>query len=97
MTTPATAGRPAADASPRITVLSRPGCHLCEEAVAELAPLARDAGTGIAEVDIDRDDELLRRHLERIPVVLVDDVEICTLFVAADAVRQALAAERVDR
>lgn len=76
--------------SGRITVLSRPGCHLCEDALAELAPIAAEAGATVEEVDIERDDALLRAHLERIPVVLVDDVEICTFFVEAAAVRAAL-------
>lgn len=83
--------------SARITVYSRPGCHLCEEAIAELLPLAAAAATGITEVDIDQDDTLLLAHLERIPVVLVDGREICTLFVEPDAVRAALAAEPADR
>ncbi len=83
--------------SARITVYSRPGCHLCEEAVAELQPLAAAAQTGIAEVDIDQDDALLLAHLERIPVVLVDGCEICTLFVEAEAVRTALASEPAGR
>ncbi|MBJ7471977.1 MAG: glutaredoxin family protein [Solirubrobacteraceae bacterium] len=69
---------------------SRPGCHLCEEALVELAPLAAAAKTTVREVDIDGDDALLLAHLERIPVVLVDGNEVCTFFVDAPAVRAAL-------
>lgn len=84
-------GDPAgAGAGARITVYSRPGCHLCEAALAELAPIAAAAGTGIDEVDIEQDDALHRAHLERIPVVLVDGVEICTFFVEPAPVRAAL-------
>lgn len=74
-----------------ITVLSRPGCHLCEEAIAELEPLAEQAGARIEVVDIERDDDLHRAHLERIPVVLVDGTELCHHFVDAPRVRAALA------
>ena len=77
-------------AAARITVLMRPGCHLCEAAMLELAPLAAEAGTVVEEVDIDGDDALLLAHLERIPVVLVDGAEVCHLFVESPAVRDAI-------
>lgn len=83
-------GAPTSGAGRRIHVLSRPDCHLCADALAELAPIAAEAGVTIDEVDIDQDDALLRAHLERIPVVLVDGVEVCHLFVEAEAVRAAL-------
>lgn len=83
-------GTPAPAGGGRITVYSRSGCHLCEEALAELAPIAAEARTAIDEVDIEQDDALHRAHLERIPVVLVDGVEICTFFVEHGPVRAAL-------
>jgi glutaredoxin len=73
-----------------ITMLSRPGCHLCEEALAELEPIAAETGALIDEINIDEDDALLLAHLERIPVVLVGGAEICHLFVDSEAVRAAL-------
>lgn len=73
-----------------ITVYGRPGCHLCDDALTELRPIAEATGARVAEVNIDEDDALLKAHLERIPVVLVDGVEVCTLFVDATAVRAAL-------
>lgn len=88
---------PAPAAGSRITVYSRPDCHLCEEALLALQPIAAAAATTIAEVDIDQDDALLLAHLERIPVVLVDGVEICTLFVEGEAVRLALSGPPVGR
>jgi thiol-disulfide isomerase/thioredoxin len=55
-----------------VTVYSRPECHLCDEAIAELEQIAGEvAGMELEIVDIDRDDDLLRRYLERIPVVAV--------------------------
>lgn len=56
-----------------VTVYSRPGCHLCEEALAAIAALrAGGYRFELREVDIESDDRLLRRLLERIPVVEVD-------------------------
>jgi hypothetical protein len=58
-----------------VLVYSRPGCHLCEEAIAKLVDLhARGYRFELHEIDIESDDLLLRRHLERIPVVEVDGV-----------------------
>jgi glutaredoxin len=58
-----------------VVVYSRPGCHLCEEAITALVALH---GAGyrfqLHEIDIESDDLLLRRHLEKIPVVEVDGI-----------------------
>ncbi|HEV7481715.1 MAG TPA: glutaredoxin family protein [Solirubrobacterales bacterium] len=63
-----------------VVVYSRPGCHLCEEAVAAIVALH---GEGyrfeLHEVDIESDELLLRRHLERIPVVEVDGTVVSDL------------------
>ena len=62
-----------------LTVLGRPGCHLCEEAVAVLERLRADPAVGdvvVEEVDIEADDALLRAYLERIPVIVLDGVEL---------------------
>ena len=58
-----------------VVVYSRPGCHLCEEAVAAIVALYGEGYRfALHEVDIESDELLLRRHLERIPVVEVDGV-----------------------
>lgn len=76
----------------RVRLLGRPGCHLCEEAQADLTGLLEEFPGAVLEiVNIETDDELHRRHLERIPVVEVNGVEICVVFFEADAVREALA------
>ena len=62
-----------------VTVLGRPGCHLCEEAVAVLERLRGDPGLGdvvVEQVDIEADEALLRAYLERIPVIALDGVEL---------------------
>ena len=76
---------------PTVTLYSRPDCHLCEKARAEILAL-RDRGIGfeLLEVDIDADDRLLRRYLERIPVVAVDGETVSELTPDADALRARL-------
>ena len=61
----------------RVVLYGRPGCHLCEEAREVL--LRVRAATGafeLEEVDIEGDDELHARYLERIPVVSLDGEEL---------------------
>jgi glutaredoxin len=63
-----------------VVVYSRPGCHLCEEAVAAIVALhAEGYRFALHEIDIESDELLLRRHLERIPVVEVDGTVVSEL------------------
>jgi glutaredoxin len=78
-------------AAPKVvTLLGRPGCHLCDDARTELQPILVEMGAQLREVNIEDDDALHVAHLERIPVILVGDVEICHFFVDEPAVRDAL-------
>ena len=58
-----------------LTVYSRPGCHLCEELVAELEPLAAGRAR-IDIVDISEDGALTRRFGLSIPVLMHGDEEL---------------------
>ena len=78
--------------APVITLYGRPGCHLCEEALAQLRPIASAYGAKIEEVNIDLDDVLLLRMLERIPVIELAGEELCELWVDPPAVHAALTA-----
>jgi len=71
-----------------VVVYSRPGCHLCEEALTAIAAL-HEKGYRFAlhEVDIESDELLLRRHLEKIPVVEVDGIVVSELVLDEAAVR----------
>ena len=74
-----------------VLVYSRPGCHLCEEAIEALVKLHREGYRfSLHEVDIESDELLLRRHLERIPVVEVDGVVASELVFDTAAVRARL-------
>ena len=56
----------------RVVVLSRPGCHLCEDACAVVARVAEATGAQWVEQDISDDPELTARWGEYVPVVVVD-------------------------
>ena len=63
-------GRPGNPAPPVITLLSRPGCHLCDDARAVIARVAADLGVSWEERDITRSEEDLRAYGEMIPETL---------------------------
>jgi hypothetical protein len=56
----------------RVTLISRDGCHLCEEAE---AVLDRIVPGGWSRVDVASDIELERDYGDRVPVVLLDGAE----------------------
>jgi glutaredoxin len=56
----------------RVRLLSRPGCHLCEDARAVVAEVCAESGETFDEVDISSDAELTRRYGDQIPVTFVD-------------------------
>ena len=69
-----------------ITLFGRPGCHLCDEVREEILAL-REQGYRfrLREVDIESDEELLRAHLVRIPVVEVDGEVVSELLLDRSA------------
>ena len=54
-----------------ITLYTRPGCHLCEEAKAAIEPLVAEFGARLREVNIDEDRDLTDRYGWDIPVLFV--------------------------
>jgi len=75
----------------QITVYSRPECHLCAEAVEALVALHVEGYRfELHEVDIESEELLLRRMLEKIPVVEVDGEVVSELLLDEAAVRARL-------
>jgi glutaredoxin len=59
-------------AGPRdVTIYSRPGCHLCEEAKTRLAPLLEEFGARLTEINIDEDAQLRARYDYDVPVIFL--------------------------
>jgi glutaredoxin len=74
-----------------ITVYSRPGCHLCEDAMTSLRRLRPELGFELQERDILEDDALHRAYFERIPVIALDGEELFDYFLDEPELRRRLA------
>lgn len=76
--------------SSRVTLISRPGCHLCATAHDVVATVTGQVGTGFDEWDITADPQLHERYWDKIPVVLVDGEELARYRVDPQVLRAAL-------
>ena len=54
-----------------MTLYTRPGCHLCEEAKAAIAPVLHEFGAALREVNIEKDAVLEERYGWDIPVIFI--------------------------
>ena len=70
-----------------ITLYTKAGCHLCDEAREHLEDLAADVELDLSEIDIRSDDALFERYRYRIPVIVVDGVERLEGRISAEDVR----------
>ena len=70
-----------------VTVHVRDGCHLCDDALQVVARVRADVPFALEVVDIEQDDDLHRRLLERIPVTSVDGAWLSDFFVDEAALR----------
>ena len=77
--------------SAQLVLYSRPGCHLCELAMDELVGLHEEGYRfELREIDIDSDEALLRRMLERIPVLELNGEIVSELTFDQTSVRARL-------
>jgi glutaredoxin len=76
--------------APRVTLIGRPGCHLCDDARETIAKVADDLGVAWEERDITQSTDDLRDYWEMIPVTLVDGVQHDFWRVSEDRLRTAL-------
>ena len=54
-----------------VTLYTRPGCHLCDEAKAAIAPILRELGAVLREVNVDEDSVLKQRYGWDVPVIFI--------------------------
>jgi glutaredoxin len=59
----------------RVELLTRPGCHLCDDVRTVVARVCADVGATWAEVDVSTDPALLDQYWEQIPVTFVDGAQ----------------------
>jgi glutaredoxin len=77
-----------------VTVFSKPDCHLCAEAMAQLRRLQGEIAFTLEERDITSEEALHRDYFERIPVIAVDGEELCEYFLVEPLVRERLESRR---
>jgi glutaredoxin len=77
--------------SPLVKLYGRPDCHLCDEAREGLESLRADgAHFELEEIDIESDDGLLSRYLERIPVIELNGEIVGELWLDPNGLRARL-------
>ncbi len=77
-----------------VSVYSRPGCHLCAEAMTALEQLRAELGFELRELDITADENLHRAFFERIPVIALDGEELSDYFLDEAVLRERLESRR---
>jgi glutaredoxin len=80
-----------APANHRVTLITRVGCHLCDQAEAVLLRLRDELGFGYDELDVDADRDRRSEYSDRVPVILVDGKEHGCWRVEEERLRAALA------
>lgn len=75
----------------QISVYGKPGCHLCEDALALLDRLGRQYPMVIQQVDITTSPDLFRRYDTHIPVIVIDEQIELEAPISERALRDALA------
>jgi glutaredoxin len=76
----------------RLTLLTRPGCHLCEDARIAVRSATAGTDTQVQEIDVDGDPELRGEYGDMVPVVLIDGVQHAYFTVDAAKLERALRA-----
>lgn len=59
----------------QVVIYTRNGCHLCDEAKAAMQAAGCEEDFELTEIDIDSDQELLKRYQNDIPVITINGVE----------------------
>lgn len=75
---------------PRVTLIAKPGCHLCDVAREIIAAVTEELGEQFQEINMLADPVLIERYAEMIPVTLVDGAQHDYWRVSAERLRAAL-------
>lgn len=79
-----------------MTIYSRPGCHLCDEAKAVIEEVHGLAEFDLREVNIDTDPELQGLYAEEVPVVTINGRKAFKYFVEAEEFLKKLRARAIE-
>jgi glutaredoxin len=75
----------------RLTLITRPRCHLCDVAKEAMDRIAADTGEDWVELNVESDIALEREYGDRVPVILLDGREHGYWRVEEDRLRRDLA------
>jgi glutaredoxin len=82
----------------RLTIYSKPGCHLCDEMKSLVYRVAAEYSNtqdiSIDEIDISTDRDLLERHGLEIPVLLIDGKKVAKYRVSEVELTQMISGRR---
>ena len=82
----------------RLTIYSKPGCHLCDEMKALvhriIAQRSRDHAIALDEIDISSDSALLDRYGLEVPVLLIDGKKVAKYRVSEEELTVMLKARK---
>ena len=78
----------------RVLVLTRQGCHLCEQAIELVAAVCAETGDSYQTRDVDDDPDLVRQYSDQVPVIFVDGAQHDFWRVDPARLRVALARSR---
>ena len=78
----------------KLTLYSRPGCHLCDDMKAVINRVARTIPLTLDVVDISTDADLERRHGLEIPVLMIDGKKAAKYRVEEDELTRILKGRR---
>lgn len=81
----------------RLTIYSRPGCHLCEEMKALVSSVGTTPRFSLEEVDISSDEDLERRYGLEIPVLMVNGRKVAKYRIGEAALRRILSDTPISR
>ena len=70
-----------------LTLYSKPGCHLCDDAKRAIHEFSRECELKLTEIDISQDKELWDKFYYDIPVLLLDGEEIARHHIGIQKLR----------
>ena len=74
----------------RVVVLTRQGCHLCDDAIAIIETVCRERDVPWQAVDVDSDPDLRQQYNDHVPVTFIDGEQHAQWFLDAGRFAAAL-------
>jgi glutaredoxin len=72
----------------RLTIYSKPGCHLCDEMKATVRRVIQDPHISVDDIDISNDPVLVDRYGLEIPVLAINGKKVAKYRVSEEELRR---------